>query len=77
MYILQIRKLLPPSQTPLQKIGEMNIFSVTEIALVHLGVFWFVVHVYTTEVETRQSLQQELHLFERLSHEIRTPVTVC
>ena len=33
------------------------------------------VHVYNKEVQQRRSMQEELHLFARLSHEIRTPIT--
>ena len=59
---------------PFRQSGKLVIVLLAGIAFI--VVFWFVMHMYSIELETRHSLEKGLNLFIRLSHVIRTPIMV-
>ena len=73
---VEMKELLPTPQINAQMIAQANCTNCVLLSSIYLLLIWFVIHVYAVEMERRHILQKDLNLFMRLSHEIRTPITV-
>ena len=76
IFALQLRNLLPPVTVNVETLQLQSTCRLFTTAIIYMLVFWFLGHVYSTETANRHTLQEELHVFTRLSHEIRTPITI-
>ena len=76
VHVLELNHVLRVSVLPQENAEWANFLNMIYIFFGYYVLFWFAMHVYTAEKETRKVLQKERHLFMRLSHEVRTPVTV-
>ena len=70
-FVAQLKGLIEPQPNSI----TIGFFAFVASQCLCFALIWFVVHVYNKEVQQRRTMQEEVHLFARLSHEIRTPIT--
>ena len=74
--LMDVYGFLPAVSTSSMTSFVQNMVGLVVLHLFYLLLFRFIVHVYAAEMDVRYSLEKDLNVFMRLSHEIRTPITV-